>query len=198
MWPWEHVLFAYLLYSPYRRLRSRAPPTGPAVIALVVGSLLPDVVDKPLAWQFGIAPSGYGPAHSIFVAVPITVVVYLLARRVGRGRLGAAFGFGYLLHLVGDVIPISVRLGEVHYDHLLWPLVRSEHVHGHATFGDAFWYHLDQYLAELVTMDPSTMIIVQIGLAIGGLAMWLIDGCPGIAISFGALSQRLREAPRRE
>ena len=57
MWPWGHLVFGYLLYL---LVRPRAWRNGDrfAVIVLMIGTQVPDIVDKPLAWWFGVLPSG--------------------------------------------------------------------------------------------------------------------------------------------
>lgn len=191
MWPWEHILFAYLVYSPYRRIRSREPPSGPAVFALSIGSLLPDVIDKPLAWQYGIAPSGYGPAHSVFVAIPVSILVFLFVWKRGYARIGAAFGFGYVLHLIGDVIPISIRVGRVYYEHLLWPFVNPTPVNTHESFGAALFHHVGLYHGDLVALDPSPMLVIQLGVAVAGLLIWGIDRFPGVGTSIRLIQRSI-------
>lgn len=180
MWPWEHILFAYLCYSIYYRVRTRGAPAGPPTIGLVIGSLLPDVIDKPLFWEFGITSSGYTIGHSIFFAIPLCLFILGIAFRMNRPQIGIGFAFGYLLHLVGDVIPISIQRGELYYQHLLWPLVRSDHIEPHGSLFDGFRHHLGGYVTEIVSMDPSTAVIVQLSLGIAGFMLWMIDGLPGI------------------
>lgn len=119
---------------PYRPLRARRTAgdgtlAGPAVLALGVGTRLPDLVDEPLAWSFALLPSGRTLAHS----APVTAAVLLVAarrdregppddagggtRRVGRRRLvpsrrvGVAFSIGYASHLLSD-LPPDVLVGD--------------------------------------------------------------------------------------
>ena len=78
MWPWEHVAFGYVLYSLGSHAIRREPPAEWTVFALGLGTLVPDLVDKPLSWSLGLFPTGYSVAHSALVAVP-TVAGLLLA-----------------------------------------------------------------------------------------------------------------------
>ena len=50
--PWGHLAIGYLCLSLAIRARWRVPPQGPAVIAVAIGTQLPDLIDKPLAWTF--------------------------------------------------------------------------------------------------------------------------------------------------
>ena len=58
MWPWGHLALGYLLHSPLARARFGRPPTDRATLLLVIGTQLPDLVDKPLAWWLGVLPAG--------------------------------------------------------------------------------------------------------------------------------------------
>lgn len=180
MWPWEHVFFAYVFYSAYCHLVHRRSPSGPATLALVFGSLLPDLVDKPLAWQFGLFASGYSVAHSIFIAGPVVVLTTWWS--AGRDRLeeGAAFGIGYLLHLLGDLLPISIEQGELYYSHLLWPVVidtSSRHHHG---LLDGFSAHFWPYITDLLALELTAVHVLQLGSLLAGLCLWAYDGFPGV------------------
>lgn len=120
MWPWEHAAIGYIAYSLLCRLRGEVPSDG-AVIALLVGTQLPDLIDKPLAWEFGLLPSGRTLAHSLLFAVPVCLVVYLVARRSDRRQVGVAFGLGYLLHLPADVLAQPLYGAPLSLNFLLWP-----------------------------------------------------------------------------
>lgn len=78
MMPWGHAAFGYALYSLGHRAWTRAPPSGKAVLAALFGTQLPDLVDKPLSWGLHLFPQGYSVAHSVFVAIPIGLLVIAL------------------------------------------------------------------------------------------------------------------------
>jgi hypothetical protein len=103
MWPWEHLAAGYLLYSLGVRAFGRDPPSDGAAVALVIASLLPDLVDKALSWGLGWFPSGYAVGHSAFVAVPVGLGVLLAGYWFSRPRWGVAFVVGYWAHLLADV-----------------------------------------------------------------------------------------------
>lgn len=181
MWPWEHVLFAYVFYSLYVHVRWRQRPPDAPIVALAVGSVLPDLVDKPLAWQFGVFEGGYALAHSVFVVVPVAMVVYLVAERHGHGVVGAAYGIGHLLHLAGDVLPASLASGALDLGPMLWPFggpPRSAD-RANVSFLDGSYTLLSEYVAELATLDLTPVIALQIGSLVLGLILWTYDGFPG-------------------
>ena len=88
MLPLAHVATAILLG------RAARAPTGFAVL----GSLAPDLVDKPPAWVMKLTPSGRYLGHSL----PSCLVLSMAAAAVFGRRAGVGFGLGYLSHLVGD------------------------------------------------------------------------------------------------
>ncbi|MCA1709884.1 MAG: metal-dependent hydrolase, partial [Actinobacteria bacterium] len=68
---------------------------------ILVGAILPDVVDGILNLTLYEGPSGRGAAHSILAVVVVAVAVLLVTK--GATRL-SVFGLavGWLLHLVAD------------------------------------------------------------------------------------------------
>lgn len=121
MWPWEHVAIGYVAYSLLCRVRGSVPTAG-SVVALTAGSLVPDLVDKPLAWWLGVLPGGRSLAHSFLFALPICLLVVLIVRQFQRTELGIAFSVGYLIHLPADVLGTYLVRGELTASFLLWPL----------------------------------------------------------------------------
>ncbi|SFR66891.1 metal-dependent hydrolase [Halogeometricum limi] len=102
MWPHGHLSVGYILYSAYTRVQLDRPPEWPAMFLILVGTQLPDLIDKPL-WLLGILPSGRALGHSLLFAVPLAVLVTLALRRVFDAHwLGVAFGIGYVSALLGD------------------------------------------------------------------------------------------------
>jgi len=178
MWPWEHLAVGYLGYSLSVRLFGRGRPGDAAVVALAVGTQFPDLVDKPLAWGLGVLPSGYSLGHSLLAAIPVSALVVALARRFGRPRLGAAFAFGYLSHLPGDVVFPLLAGGELAPTKLLWPVVpASDAATGTGVF-DAVRAMVDRYGAELASGELGAYLAVEIALLASVLAVWLRDGTP--------------------
>ncbi len=200
MWPWEHVVVGYLAYSLLCHLYYRDSPGGLETVAVVFASVLPDLIDKPLAWEYGLFESGYALGHSIFFAVPLSIAVGLLARQVGRTRVGIAFGLGYLLHLPADVLDGYLRGGVYNHNILLWPLERGAGYGEEPGFHDQFLHHFGQYREELTAGDPSTYILAQLGLTVLVALVWLYDGAPVLRESLVGgkqLGGRLRAAMGR-
>jgi membrane-bound metal-dependent hydrolase YbcI (DUF457 family) len=89
VYPSAHLAASLLLNEVYRGDRASA----------AAGAIVPDLIDKTLAWLLGVTPSGRYAAHSLAGAGVLTLATAWLA---GPTR-GASFGASYLCHLVGDL-----------------------------------------------------------------------------------------------
>lgn len=177
MWPWEHVIVGYITYSLLSHFALRGAPSGAAAVAVVAASLIPDLIDKPLAWQFGVFPGGYAIAHSVFVAVPVALVATVLAARAGHPRVGVAFGIGYLVHLLGDLLSPYLQEGTVVLDRVLWPVEKSQGEYPEGLIGE-FIDVFVPYVIDIVTLDPSPYLLTQLGLMGFAVLLWIYDGMP--------------------
>lgn len=178
MWPWTAAAFAYLCYSSYTHVRRREPPGSSAVVVAAVASILPDVVDKPLTWQFGVFRTGYALGHSAFLGLLLLGSAHLLARGSEHPRWGLAFGIGYLSHSVGDVLEaLPYEPARTAFARVLWPVVRlpPEHVHG---FEGKFGELLAGYLSHLLALDPTPYLVLVSVIGVCALSLWAYDGFP--------------------
>ncbi|WP_158056466.1 metal-dependent hydrolase [Halorussus halophilus] len=200
MWPWEHLAVGYLCYSLFARVRYGRAPRAVPVVALAVGTQFPDLVDKPLAWTFGVLPSGHSLAHSALVAVPLALLAVTLGRRAAarnptsdfRGA-GTAFAVGYLSHLPGDVFYPVIVGGKPNVGFLLWPLVPAAESPTSVGFLEIVRLLFARFVGELFSGAFSTYLALELGLLLCVFALWLADGVP----PFGALVSR-RERRREE
>lgn len=180
MLPWEHAAIAYLLYSGYSRFRYDEPPAGWPVLVVLFASQLPDLIDKPMAWQFGLFPSGRSVAHSVFVGVPLSLVVLELARRREALPLGAAFAIGYLSHLATDAVPLYPG-ASTSFESILWPLVIYE---PHAEYPDGFVERTLEILLGTnpipALQDPGATATVGVAMSAVLIVVWILDGTPGL------------------
>lgn len=181
MMPWEHVAVGYVGFSLFLHAAYSSSPTAEETLVVAAASLLPDLVDKPLAWQFGVFDSGYALGHSVLFAVPVSVLCLALARSRGRPRLGIAFTFGYLLHLPGDLIPRYIRTGRIPVERVLWPIRRSRGEYD-GGFGGEFIGNVTRYVrwigdqALSGSPEPYFGLLVAIGLFC--VSLWIYDGMP--------------------
>ncbi len=99
MFPIAHVASAVLV----NRLVYDDDRIAPAV----AGALLPDLVDKTLAWVLHVTSSSHHVAHTPLAAAGLS----LIAGCLWGTSTARSFGFAYLTHLVGD---------EVHHGRVPW------------------------------------------------------------------------------
>lgn len=128
--PLNHFLVAFLPLAVYTFVRYRRLPTGAAILVLFFATQLPDLIDKPLAWTFGIFPSGRMLAHSLVLAIPIVTALVYVTHRWGYGALGTMFAVGYFSHLATDFYP-ALFLGRDYYyfPNMFWPLLAANPDH---------------------------------------------------------------------
>lgn len=169
MWPWGHFVFGYLAYSGFARLSSMRPFDGYTVLFVALGTQLPDIVDKPLAWTFHVLPSGRSLAHSLFAAVFLSILLGGYCRRRGRPELGIAFAIGYLSHLLGDGISYLFSGEYAYLSYLGWPLLPPP------PYGDE-----GGFLIHLRDIEPTPLFALELAVvATLFLAVWVGDGAPG-------------------
>ncbi len=178
--PWGHAAFGYLLNSLGIRSTRRRSPTGIETYTVIFAAILPDLVDKPLSWVFHIFPEGDSVAHSIFVAVPVGLLVLWLATRRDRASLGAAFALGYWSHLLGDVIMATVELGSFHLgiERLLWPIVQFPPYAHHYPVLSRIGLYLSIYAHKMIGTSPGRIALFCAPF-LCVFVLWLADGAPG-------------------
>jgi membrane-bound metal-dependent hydrolase YbcI (DUF457 family) len=170
MWPWGHLAVGYLLYRVFVRVRGGRAPGGPATLAVAFGTQFPDLIDKPLAWWLGVLPSGRTLAHSVLTALIVSALLYALARRRNATDLAVAFAVGYLSHPLADAF-LPLFQGHAEYvAYLLWPLL-----------GLPFYRTEATVLASVGSFDLTVYGLIQLGLALLAVVVWLLDGAPGLA-----------------
>lgn len=177
MWPWEHVIFGYLLYTVYTHVVHRESPKAVPTAVMAVAAVFPDLIDKPLAWEFGVFSTGYALGHSVFFVIPLTIVVWVFTHDTARSSIGTGFIIGYLSHLLGDVVPVNLRRGEIVIDHLFWPFMIERSI-DHGSLGAGIGHYLDGYLTTVLTLEITLYVIVQLTLFFAAFALWLSDGMP--------------------
>lgn len=180
MWPWEHAMVGYVLYSGYARFSGRRRPSDRAAIVVVVAAVLPDLIDKPLAWQLELLPTGRSLGHSLLFALPLIALVLLATRRYGAGDVGPAFSIGYLSHLPADSIyPLVVPGVALDLGYLLWPFAsagstQTGDLYGHVLFLLRDFAHL------LAGPDGWRYLLVEASLLTLAVGLWIVDGLPGL------------------
>ncbi|WP_123533272.1 metal-dependent hydrolase [Halosimplex salinum] len=179
MWPWEHLAVGYLAYTALSRLVFRAPPTTGGAVAVALGTQFPDLVDKPLGWWLGVVPGGTTVAHSLLTAVPLCLLVLLVAVPTGRGRLAVAFAVGYLSHLPGDVLYPVVLGGDPKLWFLLWPLTPAPGS-GPSAVLPHFFELVELFAAFLSTPLGAVYLVSELLFLAVAVRVWFLDGSPGL------------------
>jgi hypothetical protein len=184
MWPWDHLAAGYVVFSLLLRSTGREPPSVVALGFLVLGSQLPDLIDKPLGWYVGLLPSGTSLAHSLVVAVPLCGLVVLWRVWRGAPAEGVGFALGYLLHPLADAYyPLALGL-EAKPDILLWPL-RSVPKQGTVDVTAHVLGLLGQFYAAATGPGGIWLIAIEVGFLGSAATLWYLDGMPGLPGSHG-------------
>lgn len=180
MFPAAHPGVAYLLYAVLLRASGRGTPTHVATGALVVGALLPDVVDQSLYHVTGAVPSTRTLAHSLLVVVPVCVVV-IAAIRMSEVPDDAGYGFavGYLSHPLADALWPFVSGEYAELGFLLWPITPSPPYTG-------------RRVLVVIADIPVTTRSVELGVLGVALIVWWSHGRPGLRPVRDRLSRRPR------
>lgn len=129
MYPVTHACIAIVTAKTGERLLPvRLRPADHRFAA--AGGLLPDLIDKPLAWFLVPSlPDDHLWAHTIWFPLLLLSAGLLLAARATDGRL-LLLGLGALTHIVFD--PVA---GDPHK--LLWPLFGTSIPHANAYLFDS-------------------------------------------------------------
>lgn len=175
MLPWEHLAVGYLWYSAWSHLRHGRRPSGRPVVALAVATQLPDLIDKPLAWEFGILPGGQTLAHSLVFALPAVAFVLGAFDR----RVGVAFAVGYLTHLAGDVVYPMVLGGGPRVSFLLWPFIESASGESPGVLTETREILADAW-QFMLSPEGTVYLAAELALLLAVFALWRYDGHPGV------------------
>ncbi|WP_226006544.1 metal-dependent hydrolase [Natrinema salinisoli] len=178
MWPWEHAIVGYVVYSLLSHVVFRDSPGGLDAFTVVFASVLPDLIDKPLAWEFGVFDAGYALGHSLFFLVPLSIAVGTITHAAGRPRTGVALAIGSLLHPLGDLLYTYLSEGVVYLEIVLWPVATVPSSSPSQGFLESFAMLFGRYLQEILAGDVSTYVRLQFGLAAFAFLLWLYDGVP--------------------
>ncbi len=169
MWPWAHAAVGYLLYSLSHHRRDADPPSDAAALAVVFGTLAPDLVDKTLAWYLGVLPGGRTLTHSLVVLVPVSVALLAVLRRRGHGEVGLALVVGLLSHPLADGLHSALTGAWGDLTFLLWPLLELPPYEGPRSVVD-----------RLVALELTPFVAFQALLTLAALAVWARQGYPGV------------------
>lgn len=175
MWPWEHVVIAYVLSSGCWNLVYGKRLPRSAGYATLFGALLPDIVDKPLSWSLAILPTGTSLAHSLITCVGLLLITWPFVVRIGRVAEWMAFAVGYIAHLAGDVLYGFIVGRPVDPGFLLWPIVAVEATDSPGLITTAAQF-FEFYVAFLSSPRGMVYFIVEVLLIACAISLWVRDG----------------------
>lgn len=182
MWPWGHAAVGYLIYSLGSRLLGRRPD-GVSVFVLLLGTQLPDLVDKPLSWFLGVFPQGYSVGHSVFVALPVGLVVLAVFRTYTRATI--AFVVGYWSHLAGDIGFGLLTSHPLTFHRVMWPVLTlpaySDNLTGFARI-EAYLISFINFFADEGLVAALVLLAVYFGPCVVAFILWILDGTPGLSL----------------
>jgi hypothetical protein len=180
MLPWGHLAVGYIVYSLAVRYWTGRGPQAVAVAAVGFGTQLPDLIDKPLVTWVSVLPAGRSLGHSLLFAVACGAGLRAVRRDVDRRVVGALL-VGQVTHVVADAAPAALAGRWAELGFLLWPLTR------------AFRYGAgDRVLVEYLIVEVTTPPHYQLVLLGVALALWAVDGCPGVQQARRWLRDRYR------
>lgn len=174
MLPLGHVAFAYLLYVGAAVVTDRRLPARLALGPLIGASLLPDVIDKPLAY-YGVLSSGRAFGHSLLAFVLFMFAVGLLSRKISTRTSVARwqqlahvsplpFGIGYGSHLLGDAYHALLTGNYAEATYLLWPLLSAP---VYPSDDIPPWMRLWRIYQQPTTHDQLSLLLLAAALFIG-------------------------------
>jgi len=125
---------------------------------LIIGSMLPDIIDKPLGlFLYG---SGRAFMHSLAAAL-LLVIIAVWSYRRNRQTGWLALAFGLVCHLLFDFMWLKPAI-------FLWPL------YGWGLEDGARELHFDTWRYNL-TNYPVYIVLEAIGLALCGWVLWQLN-----------------------
>jgi len=128
--------------------------SGVSMAGAMAASMAPDMVDKPTRWLAGLTPNDRIPAHTALFWGATTLLAVLFV----DGRFARGWAAGYGVHLACDQVNAALNPGRIYF---LWPFRR-------------YRFHRGPTGLESSLQDFSLpSVLIEAGLAIAGLAVWL-------------------------
>jgi hypothetical protein len=181
MFPWGHAAVAYLLLAGARR-RWGTTMTGTAVVAVLVASQLPDLIDKPLSWKLSLLPTGRTLAHSLVTGSVLLLILLGALAIAGLGReVLLPVAIGWLSHSLSDAASPILEAEFQELGYLGWPILPVIEYDGPENLVGIF-----------ARADPlAPFFLLQVGLVVLAVTLWWTDGRPGLQPTREWVARRL-------
>lgn len=166
MWPWGHAAVGYLCYVGIATITGDRR-YGLPVLAVLLGTQFPDLIDKPLAWTVPLLPSGRSLAHSLVTTGPILFGGLLIAyrARLRRSHFLALLGFalGHVTHVLGDGLYAFVDGMYADLSYLAWPVLTLPEYETKQSF-----------VAHFQQFEPTGTVLFEFALVALAVTVWLV------------------------
>jgi membrane-bound metal-dependent hydrolase YbcI (DUF457 family) len=123
--PIEHFIVALLPVLVGVLAVKRRLPSLQLIGVVFVGSQFPDLIDKPLALELGLIPTGRVFMHSLPTAIAVLLVVAWYGCRTKRTHLSSGFIFAHLSHILADNYRVLTGPEPAIPPDMLWPLTQA-------------------------------------------------------------------------
>lgn len=153
MWPWGHLAAGYLLHSIGLRYGADRVPSGWPVVAVAVGTQLPDLVDKPLTYSVGVLPAGRSLLHAVVVVGAVALLTLAVAARLNRWAVGVGFAVGLASHTLADAIQTAIWGEPSDLTFLAWPFLPAP-----PGVEAGYDHHLAELLEAIGSLGPSSLL----------------------------------------
>jgi hypothetical protein len=170
MWPWAHVAVGYLILAGAIRAQGRATPGEIGAIAVASGAVLPDVIDKPLAWWVAVLPHGRTLGHSLLIGGIALAGGWYLVRTSAHRQAFGALAVGYLAHLAGDAYQPAISGHWEALKFLAWPLASPPEA-GEVT----------GVIAHVLRLELTPSFLLELVITSIAFGLWWTHGRPGVA-----------------
>lgn len=180
MWPWGHLAVAYLALRSMHMARGGLRPSAHEVWPLILGALLPDLVDKTFSWTIPLLDSGRSLTHSFLTILLVGLLLHWLVKTPAQRTRVSAFYIGWISHPIADAIP-GLLYGEVQAIFFWnWPFGP----HPIYTTDPSYIAHFSDLGRDLVLLSQGQFgavgfLAYEILLVALTMVVWVHDGMPG-------------------
>lgn len=187
MWPWGHLAAGYLLYSIGIRYGADRVPGGWPVVAVALGTQLPDLVDKPLTYSVGLLPAGRSLLHAVVIVGALGLIAVVVATRFDRRAVGSGFAVGLVSHPLADALQTALWGEPADLTFIAWPFLPAP-----PSVEAGYDHHLAELLEAVGSLGPSSLVrpwadafVLELWFTALVAALWIHHGFPPVGPAGG-------------